>query len=77
MNLVERYASDCGLKINKPFFLAGGISPEDVEELKKFELQPVAKDLFAIDINSKFEISPGVKDMNKVKEFVENLKKIE
>ena len=34
----------------------------------------VAKDLFAIDINSKFEIMPGVKDMDKVKEFVSKVK---
>jgi len=44
------------VKIDKPFFLAGGISPEDADELKTFAQQPVAKDLFAIDINSKFEI---------------------
>jgi phosphoribosylanthranilate isomerase len=59
--------------IGKPFFLSGGIEPDDVEQLKEFATLPVGKALFAIDINSKFEISPGVKDMGKVKEFVTRL----
>jgi phosphoribosylanthranilate isomerase len=61
------------IKINKPFFLAGGIGPEDVDELKKFAQQPVAKDLFAIDINSKFEVMPGVKDIELIKTFRKKL----
>jgi phosphoribosylanthranilate isomerase len=60
--------------IGKPFFLSGGIEPGDEDELKAFEQDPVAKALFAIDINSKFELSPGVKDMEKVKGFVDKLK---
>ena len=36
--------------------------------------EPVAQKLFSIDINSKFEIAPGVKDMRKVKALVEKLK---
>ncbi|QEC66209.1 phosphoribosylanthranilate isomerase [Panacibacter ginsenosidivorans] len=63
-----------GQNIRKPFFLSGGISPDDAENLKTFQNDPVAKDLFAVDINSKFEIMPGVKDMDKVKEFVDKLK---
>jgi phosphoribosylanthranilate isomerase len=61
------------LKINKPFFLAGGISPEDADEIKKFAQQNVAKDLFAVDINSKFEVMPGVKDIDVIKNFCEKL----
>ncbi|AXY78336.1 phosphoribosylanthranilate isomerase [Paraflavitalea soli] len=60
--------------IGKPFFLSGGIEPGDEEELKAFSQQPVAKALFAIDINSKFELTPGVKDMEKVKAFVDKVK---
>jgi phosphoribosylanthranilate isomerase len=63
-----------GLNIRKPFFLSGGIQPEDIEQLKAFARESVAKDLFAIDINSKFEISPGIKDMEKIKDFVIKLK---
>src|SRR5205085_9212084 len=58
-----------GQNIRKPFFLSGGISPNDAENLKTFQTDPVAKDLFAADINSKFEIVPGVKDMALVKKF--------
>jgi phosphoribosylanthranilate isomerase len=61
------------VEINKPFFLAGGISPDDANELKKFAMQPVAKDLFAIDINSKFEVMPGVKDIDMIKAFRKRL----
>jgi phosphoribosylanthranilate isomerase len=60
--------------INKLFFLSGGIEPGDEENIKAFMKEPVAQKLFSIDINSKFEIAPGVKDMKKVKELVEKLK---
>ncbi|MEP6465774.1 MAG: phosphoribosylanthranilate isomerase [Parafilimonas sp.] len=60
-------------KINKPFFLAGGISPDDADELKKFMQQPVAKDFFAVDINSKFEVMPGMKDIDIIKAFKKRL----
>ena len=59
--------------IGKPFFLSGGIEPGDEEKLKQFVEEPVAKALFAIDINSRFEVSPGVKDMKKVRSFVDGL----
>src|SRR6478672_10986250 len=44
-----------GTTIGKPFFLSGGIQPEDTQALKEFAKEPVAKALFAVDINSKFE----------------------
>ena len=62
-----------GLQIGKPYFLSGGITPGDVDSIKAFSNEPVAKALFAIDINSKFETSPGVKDMQKVKQFYEGI----
>ena len=60
--------------INKLFFLSGGIEPGDEEKLKAFTTEEIAKRIFAIDINSKFEISPGVKDISKVKDFVQKLR---
>jgi phosphoribosylanthranilate isomerase len=60
--------------INKLFFLSGGIEPGDEESIKIFMQEPVAQKLFSIDINSKFEIAPGVKDMKKVKSLVDKLK---
>jgi phosphoribosylanthranilate isomerase len=62
-----------GVNINKPFFLSGGIDPTDGPSIREFMQQPVAKDLFAVDVNSKFEMSPGVKDMEKVRGFVQSL----
>lgn len=59
-------------KIVKPFFLSGGIGPEDVDLIKKFERKQ--KNIFAIDVNSKFEISPGVKDMEKISQFITDLR---
>jgi phosphoribosylanthranilate isomerase len=55
--------------IGKPFFLSGGISINEVDALKKFE-HPF---FYGIDINSRFEKEPGIKDLNLVKEFVDQL----
>ena len=63
-----------GQTIGKPFFLSGGIEPGDEEKLKIFTAEPVAKALFAVDINSKFELAPGIKEMDKVGMFASNLK---
>ena len=59
--------------ISKPFFLSGGIEPGDEARLKEFSESPAARTLFAIDINSKFEITAGIKNMEKVKAFCEKL----
>ena len=61
-------------QINKPYFLSGGIGAEDVEKIKQFV--PGQKDLFSIDVNSRFEISPGVKDMDLIEEFCKKIKDI-
>ena len=63
-----------GLDIGKAFFLSGGIEPTDAQMIKDFMKDPVSKDLFVVDINSRFESSPGVKDIDKVKQFIEELK---
>lgn len=57
-------------KIEKPFFLSGGISLEDASKIKAFR----HPDLFGVDINSRFEISPGVKDMKLVLQFRQAMK---
>lgn len=57
-------------KIEKPFFLSGGIGPEDAARVKAFK----HPDLFGVDINSRFEVSPGVKDMSKILQFKMGLK---
>jgi phosphoribosylanthranilate isomerase len=59
--------------VGKPYFLSGGIEPDDVQRLKDFEKTPEAKALFAIDINSRFEIQPGLKDLELIKTFIQEL----
>ena len=44
----------------KPFFLSGGIGIEELDSLK--EILKTNLPLYAIDINSKFEIEPGLKN---------------
>lgn len=60
--------------LSKLFFLSGGIEPGDEEKLKDFAKEEKAKKLFAIDMNTKFEVGAGVKDIERVKKFVMNLK---
>lgn len=62
-----------GLQIGKPFFLSGGIEPGDAALVRAFMKDPVAKDLFVVDINSRFEVSPGIKDMDRVQRFINEL----
>lgn len=53
----------------KPFFLSGGIGVEEVEKIKEFKNSDTSKYCYAIDVNSKFEIEPGLKNIEDLKEF--------
>ena len=53
-----------------PFLISGGIGIEDVERIKAIQ-HPL---FVGVDINSKFETEPGVKDVEAVKTFLEKLK---
>ena len=52
-----------------PFLLSGGIGPDDAERIKSFH-HPRC---IGIDLNSRFEIAPGLKDVNQLKDFISNL----
>lgn len=52
-----------------PFFISGGIGMADVDELKKLS----HPQLYAVDINSQFELSPGLKYITAVAQFNKNL----
>ncbi|MGX9985671.1 phosphoribosylanthranilate isomerase [Soonwooa purpurea] len=52
------------LKIPIPYFLSGGISNENIQQLSTINQQP-----FALDINSKFEIEAGNKNIQKIIDF--------
>lgn len=59
---------------SKPYLLSGGIEAGDVEKIKALKAGPAGAKLFAVDVNSKFEMGAGVKDMHKLKQFIEDLK---
>jgi phosphoribosylanthranilate isomerase len=52
-----------------PFFLSGGIDLEQAGQIKTLK----GLNLHAIDINSRFETEPGLKDLGKIKKFIEQL----
>jgi len=58
-----------GLSLNKPFLLSGGIGLGDIDKINQFVQDSVSENLSALDINSKFEISPGVKNMELIEKF--------
>ena len=53
-------------KIKKPFFLSGGLGIEDMEMITSL----VYKNLYALDFNSKLEVEPGLKDVEKLKKLL-------
>ena len=59
----------------KPYFLSGGIGLQETNAIKEFLNQPEAKYCHAIDINSRFEDEPGLKNIENLKEFKKVLSK--
>ena len=53
-----------------PFLLSGGIAPDDAERIKAISHPQFA----GIDLNSRFELSPALKDVEKLKSFLEKVK---
>ncbi len=67
-NVLNNYPS------TKPFFLSGGIGLNEIEKIKKFQQSKASKYCYAIDVNSKFEIEPGLKNIELLNYFKEKLK---
>ena len=59
--------------IQKPYFLSGGLGPDDVADIQAFT--QTNSNCFAIDVNSRFEVKPGIKNLEIVKTFAESLLK--
>lgn len=59
--VLEQYPS------NKPFFLSGGIGTDELEDIK--QVLKMNLPIYAIDVNSKFEIEPGLKDIERLKDI--------
>ena len=53
----------------KPYFLSGGIGINEVERIKEFKESPAAEYCYAIDVNSKFEIEAGLKNIEELEKF--------
>lgn len=64
-SLLENYPFD------KPFFLSGGIGLDDVEKVKEI----INSDLpiYTLDVNSRFEREPGLKNIEQLKSFKKQL----
>ncbi len=52
-----------------PFLLSGGIGPDDAERIKSFH----HPQCIGIDLNSRFELAPGLKDVIKLQAFIKEL----
>ena len=64
-NLLQDY------KLDTPFLLSGGIDSEDISKIKKIK----NKAFKGIDLNSKFEKEPGIKNIEKLKLFIDEIRK--
>jgi len=54
----------------KPFFLSGGISPDDPDRIRAI----TTPFLYGIDLNSRFETVPGRKDIEKLRQFISEIR---
>lgn len=63
-DILEKY------HLEHPFFLSGGIGPLDAERIAEIK----NPSFHGVDLNSRFEIRPGVKDLDKLKKFIHELR---
>lgn len=54
---------------NIPFLLSGGIGPDDAERISEFK-HPMC---VGIDLNSRFEIEPALKDVEQIRQFIKQI----
>jgi phosphoribosylanthranilate isomerase len=57
--------------LDLPFFLSGGISLDNLEEVKKI----IHPQFYAVDLNSRFETEPGVKNIKNLEQAFDIIKK--
>ena len=60
-----------GYPFEKPYFLSGGIGENDLGRLAAFLDSPAARACHALDVNSRFERAPGLKDTRSLKRFMQ------
>ena len=62
-NVLNNYPS------TKPFFLSGGLGLNEVERINAFVKSKASEYCYALDVNSKFEIEPGLKNIELLEKF--------
>ncbi|WP_339888989.1 phosphoribosylanthranilate isomerase [uncultured Flavobacterium sp.] len=55
--------------LQKPFFLSGGIGLTEISKTKEFLDSDLSNYCYAIDVNSRFETEPGLKNKNELEKF--------
>lgn len=60
--------------LQRPYFLSGGISISDTQQITEFRTK--SEKMYAVDVNSKFETKPGMKNIGLLAEFVGQIKKM-
>lgn len=58
--------------LNIPFLLSGGIGPEDADAIKNFRHHM----FYGIDLNSGFELAPGLKNKEKLEQFLQEIQNL-
>ena len=60
----------------KPYFLSGGIGPDDVSKITSYVTSDTAGNCIAVDVNSKFETAPGQKNIQLLQSFIPTIKSL-
>jgi phosphoribosylanthranilate isomerase len=66
-----------GYPFDKPFFLSGGIGPDDIPKIREFLKTESAVFCHAVDLNSKFEIQAGEKDVRSLETFMSEIRQLD
>jgi phosphoribosylanthranilate isomerase len=66
-DVLKRYPS------TKPYFLSGGIGLNEIKKIKEFKESPASEYCYALDVNSKFEVEAGLKNIEKLEKFKTNV----
>jgi phosphoribosylanthranilate isomerase len=53
-----------------PFFLSGGVAPADADRIMDMDIPQ----LYALDLNSRFEIKPGLKNIEELENFIRKIR---
>ena len=59
-----------GYSLPVPYLLSGGIGPGDASEIRELEYLW----LHGVDVNSRFERSPGIKDVSMLAGFIDQIR---